>query len=187
MLETEGKSEWEIELLTYFHLAALNADVGAARLTTDVGLEWGDWSNLQDEIDFATQGRLGVRKGKLGAFVDWTYLRLSDESAPASPLLRSVSLKSETVILDGALTYRVLEGERGFLDVMAGARYWYFGEDVGINVNASGVRDFSRSASQRIVDSPSIASRQPSPTPWRGRGRSSRSRSALRSTTASAM
>ena len=152
ILESEGKSEWEIELLTYFHLAALNAEVGAARLTTDVGLEWGDWSNLQDEIDFATQGRLGVRKGKVGAFFDWTYLRLSDENATAGPLLRSVSIKSETVILDAALTYRVLESERGFLDVMAGARYWYLGEDVGINVDGAGIREFSRNASQRIVD-----------------------------------
>ncbi|MFT5854462.1 MAG: hypothetical protein ACI8XO_001706 [Verrucomicrobiales bacterium] len=142
---------WELELGLYGWGPGLSAEIGNASLTGHTEVKWGDLGDLLDEIDFASQGRVGVRKGKFGVIADWFYLRISDEKTTADPIFQTISFKTETVILDAAVTYRLLEGERGYLDAMAGVRYWYLGETVGINLDTPGIERFSRNASQRVV------------------------------------
>lgn len=101
-------------------------------------------ASFGDIIKQANLGFIGafeLRKGKFGFISDIVWLKLSGESsALPSPFTRTLELESETFMGTGLGAYRVIEKERGWLDVVAGVRGWYVGTslDVGPGILLSG-------------------------------------------------
>ena len=50
-----------------------------------------------------------------------------------------------------ALAYRIIDDRRGFLDIYAGARYNYFGIDIGASIDDAGVQDVGNSLAGNIA------------------------------------
>jgi len=120
---TAAAAEWEFKLAPYLWFAGLEGTAA-----TIPGLPPGEIdvspSQALEDTETALMLMFEARKGRSGLFTDLVYsdVRSDAELIPALGL----SLRSETksTLLTFAYQYRLLESERGSLDLLAGARYW---------------------------------------------------------------
>ncbi|MEG6549302.1 hypothetical protein V6C53_03565 [Desulfocurvibacter africanus] len=112
---------WRFLFAPYLWMTSIDGDVSARGRTADVDVDFGD---IWEDLDFGAQVHLEAWRGRWGAFVDPTYLYLSDD-----PL--GVDVDTRLWLVEFGGMYRLLENRalggtlRGLsLDVLAGGRYW---------------------------------------------------------------
>jgi hypothetical protein len=76
-----------------------------------------------------------VRRGRFGVFGDLLYLNAQAGTGEMSGLVSKVDLGLQQFLGELFASYRVIEGSRGWLDLLAGFRYTYLGEQVGLQAN----------------------------------------------------
>src|SRR5271166_5698057 len=76
-----------------------------------------------------------VRKGRFGVLGDLLYLNAQAGTGEKSGLVSKVDLSLEQFLGEFFASYRVIEGPRGWLDLLGGFRYTYLGEQVGLQAN----------------------------------------------------
>jgi hypothetical protein len=89
-----------------------------------------------------------VRRGRFGALGDFLYLNGQAGSPESSGLVSKLDLGFQQFIGEFFGSYRVIEGPRGWLDLLAGFRYIYLGEQVGLQANNMAIE----AASTKLVD-----------------------------------
>jgi hypothetical protein len=89
-----------------------------------------------------------VRKGRFGVFGDLLYLNGQAGTPEGSGLVSKVDLGLQEFLGEFFGSYRVIEGPRGWLDLLAGFRYTYLGEQVGLQANNLAID----AASTQLVD-----------------------------------
>ncbi|KPJ82618.1 MAG: hypothetical protein AMJ58_00165 [Gammaproteobacteria bacterium SG8_30] len=120
---TAAAADWEFKLAPYLWFAGLEGTAA-----TIPGLPPGEIdispSKALEDTETALMLMFEARKGRSGLFTDLVYsdVRSDEELIPALGL----SLRSETksTLLTFAYEHRLLQEERGSLDLLAGARYW---------------------------------------------------------------
>lgn len=100
----------------------LEGDSGANGKTIHIDLDPGD---IIRHIDMAADVRAEARKGRLGVMGEFLYLSLSD-GIGTKTVLKKVDLQVDQTMADLAFAWRVLESDRGYLDVIGGVRYTNF-------------------------------------------------------------
>ncbi len=88
-----------------------------------------------------------VRKGRFGVLGDLLYLN-AQAGAGTTVLVSKVDLGLQQFLGEFFGSYRVIEGPRGWLDLLAGFRYTYLGEQVGLQANNIAIN----AASTQLVD-----------------------------------
>jgi outer membrane autotransporter protein len=91
---------------------------------------------------------LEVQNGRFAATGGFLYMNLQAGTGERSGLVSKVDLGLEQFIGAFNVSYRVIEGSRGWLDLLAGFRYTYLGQQVGLQANNMEID----SASTQIVD-----------------------------------
>src|ERR1700742_4413948 len=76
-----------------------------------------------------------VRKGRFGVFGDLLYLNAQASAGQSSGLVSKVDLGLQQFMGELFLSWRVIEGPHGWVDLMGGLRYTYLGEQVGLQAN----------------------------------------------------
>ena len=76
-----------------------------------------------------------VRKGRFGVLGDLLYLNAQAGTGEMSGLVSKVDVGLQQFLGEFFTSYRVIEGSRGWLDLLAGFRYTYVGEQVGLQAN----------------------------------------------------
>jgi hypothetical protein len=76
-----------------------------------------------------------VRNGRFGVFGDYLLLTGQAGTGESSGLVSKVDLGLQEFIGEFFGSYRVIEGPRGWLDLLAGFRYTYLGQQVGLQAN----------------------------------------------------
>jgi outer membrane autotransporter protein len=76
-----------------------------------------------------------VRKGRFGILGDYLYLNGQAGTGEMSGLVSKVDLSLQQFIGEFFGSYRVIEGPRGWLDLLGGFRFTYLGEQVGLQAN----------------------------------------------------
>lgn len=137
-------------------LAGIEGTMGVGGLETGVDAGFDD---IVQNLDMIAAGTLELRHRRLGFIVDGMYLKASVGGNPPGPLLSNVSVGVEQILAEGVVTYRLLQGDRGWLDVLAGARYIYLGSELSMSVDSAGVRSLSESLSANIVDRTTTAAK----------------------------
>jgi hypothetical protein len=89
-----------------------------------------------------------VRRGRFGVLGDLLYLNAQDGTGERSGLVSKVDLGLQQFLGEFFASYRVIDGSRGWLDLLAGFRYTYVGEQVGLQANNMAID----AASTRLVD-----------------------------------
>ncbi len=126
--ETEGSSseDWSFSATPYFWAPGLK---GTAATTPplpalDLDAKIGD---ILNNLDYGFASMLELRKGKFGIMTDFLLLNLSvdNSGAPIPGVNAGVSVDLTTFIVQMAGTYRVIEKEQGWIDLVVGARGWY--------------------------------------------------------------
>jgi hypothetical protein len=87
------------------------------------------------------------RTGRFGLLGDLLYLN-GQASTGTSGLVSKVDLSLQQFWGELFASYRVIEGPRGWLDLLAGFRYTYLGEQVGLQANNMAID----AASTQLVD-----------------------------------
>lgn len=138
---------WEFRLGLPAWMSGLKGDVGVlGRLAAVDASFCGD---IVPAIDMAAALSFEVRKGRWGFLTSGIYMNLSDVAAPPGPLVDAVHLKLQQLMLDGAISYAVVDNECGSLELLAGARYNYIYGDLSIVGNTI---TFSRDDSKSWID-----------------------------------
>ena len=88
-----------------------------------------------------------ARTGRFGLLGDLLYLN-AQASSGTSGLVSKVDLGLQEFLGEFFASYRVIEGPRGWLDLLAGFRYTYLGEQVGLQANDVAING----ASTQLVD-----------------------------------
>ncbi len=88
-----------------------------------------------------------VRRGRFGAFGDLLYLN-GQAGASGTGLVSKVDLGLQQFLGEYFGSWRVIEGSCGWLDLLAGFRYTYLGQQVGLQANNLAID----AASTQLVD-----------------------------------
>jgi len=88
-----------------------------------------------------------ARTGRFGLLGDLLYLN-AQASSGTSGLVSKVDLGLQEFLGEFFASYRVIDGPRGWLDLLAGFRYTYLGEQVGLQANDVAIN----AASTGLVD-----------------------------------
>ena len=119
---------------TGFHGRNSNVDVGVGQILKHIN------------VIYSFGGE--VRKGRFGVLGDLLYLNAQAGTGERSGLVSKVDLGLQQFLGEFFASYRVIEGPRGWLDLLAGFRYTYIGEQVGLQANNLAIN----AASTQLVD-----------------------------------
>jgi len=119
---------------TGFHGVNSNVDVGIGQLLKHIN------------VVYSFGGE--VRKGRFGVLGDLLYLNAQAGTGERSGLVSKVDLGLQQFLGEFFTSYRVIEGTQGWLDLLAGFRYTYVGEQVGLQANNMAIN----AASTQLVD-----------------------------------
>jgi hypothetical protein len=89
-----------------------------------------------------------VRRGRFGVEGDFLYLSGQAGTPERSGLVSKVDLGFSEYIGEFFGSYRIIEGPRGWLDLLGGFRYTYLGQQVGLQANNMAID----TASTQLVD-----------------------------------
>src|ERR1700722_11913961 len=106
---------------TGFHGINSNVDVGIGQLLKHIN------------VVYSFSGE--VRKGRLGVLGDLLYLNAQAGTGEGSGLVAKTDIGLQQFLGEFFASYRVIEGPRGWLDLLAGFRYTYVGEQVDLQAN----------------------------------------------------
>jgi hypothetical protein len=84
------------------------------------------------KVDLAAVIRADAHKGRFGIMAEYSYFDISD-GVGANGLVSKLDIRTDEHLGELALAWRVIEGERGWLDLFAGARYTNLYERLGIH------------------------------------------------------
>jgi hypothetical protein len=120
---TVGSPGWlaGVSGTTGFHGINSNVDVGIGQILKHIN------------VIYSLSGE--VRKGRYGVLGDLLYLNAQAGTGERSGLVSKVDLGLQQFLGEFFGSYRVIEGPRGWLDLLAGFRYTYIGEQVGLQAN----------------------------------------------------
>ena len=141
---------WELYVTLPMWGAGLSGNVGIAGyepIPVDV-----PFKSILENLDMTAALTLEARHRRWGFILDGMYLKMSASGETPGRLLTSIDVQVEQVLAEATVAYRLLEGDRGYLDLLAGARYMYLGSELNFHLDSAGVRDLSNDLSDAIVD-----------------------------------
>lgn len=142
--------DWQFSLGMPGWLAGMKGDVGIKGLTpmhVDV-----PFSEILQHIDMVAALSAEAQHGRWSFYASGLYMKLGADGTPAGPLVNSISLDMKEVIAEAGVGYRLWEGKRGYIDVIAGARYFYMDGAIHMDVSSSGVRQVSENLSNDLIN-----------------------------------
>jgi hypothetical protein len=146
---TGQDDQWHIAVSPYLWLPWVHGTIGA--FGRDVGFSVTP-SDLLSHARLAVLGAVDARRNKIVTTVDLLYMRLGASNAiPFPPALNAVSANftGNIVVLTPKVGLRLVNLKAIEADLLAGIRYWYFGESVNFTPSILGL-NFSKS--QNWVD-----------------------------------
>jgi hypothetical protein len=136
---------WQITVDGPGWLAGINGHIGFHGVTSYASVDVGQILNNINVI-YSFGGE--VRRGRFGVLGDLLYVNGQAGTAESSGLVSKVDLGLQQFLGEFFASYRVIEGPRGWLDLLAGFRYTYLGQQVGLQANNMAID----AASTQLVD-----------------------------------
>ena len=132
---TVGAPGWlaNVSGISGFHGKNANIDVGVGQILRHLN------------VIYSFEGE--VRKGRYGALLNVFYVNAQGSQATPG-LVSKLDLGYQEFASGFFASYRLIEGPRGWLDLLAGFRYTYLGEQLGLQANNMAIDG----ASTRLVD-----------------------------------
>ncbi len=135
---------WKFDLATPSWLAATSGTIGLGGINSHIYM---GADTLLKHLDMTGALSVEARKGPFGIYGDFLYVKVSDAVYP-NGLIGKADLHLDQWLADLELSYRVLEGPKGYLDLRAGVRYTSIYNSIITNANNSAIN----AASEQLVD-----------------------------------
>lgn len=121
------ESAWSYELVPYFWAPGLKGDTalfGAPPVSVDV-----KFHELFDAIDWSEfppvfMGYGEIRKDRIGLYVDLIHFALEVDAREPGPPVSLADFQLKATVATALGSYRMIEDESAYLDLLAGARLW---------------------------------------------------------------
>jgi hypothetical protein len=118
--EPAEPDRWELRLSLPAWAAGVEGDTGVNGNSAHQSL---GFLELAPHLDMALSARFELRKGRFGIFGEYSYLSLSDGIGASDRVIKKLDGREDEHLADLGLSWRILSGERGYLEIIAGARY----------------------------------------------------------------
>ena len=116
--------DWSFTIAPYVWAAGMKGTAATLPPLPPVDVD-ASFQDVLKNLDLAAMVALELRYQKFAGYADIIYTDIhGDGDTPRGILFDEIGVESETFIGTFGLAYRVLEGEQGFLDLLAGARAW---------------------------------------------------------------
>ena len=140
---TESQS-WQFTIAAPGWMAGTDGTIGVRGVNADIDI---GFDQILQHLDMMFAVRAEAQKGPFGIFGEVIYIGLSD-GAQISGLIDNVSAKVGLTLVDGALSWRLINQPRWALDFAAGTHYNNVYERLTLNPNPVAINQ----ASQQFVD-----------------------------------
>jgi opacity protein-like surface antigen len=92
------------------------------------------FNELVNKIDLAAGFRAEAMKGRFGVRVDFSYTSIS-ESKGVGGVVRKVDVQLDEILGDLGVSWRLIQGTKGYLDVIGGVRYTNLYDQIKVQGN----------------------------------------------------
>ena len=119
------QDDWEFVLELYGWIATIDG-TSASGNNFEI-----DFDTIVKNLDMALMTTLGARKDKWSFMTDIVYMDLEDDSnTNINPILQLSDIELKAWVVNPFVSYEILGGEKGSLQLLAGARYLWIEFDL---------------------------------------------------------
>lgn len=144
----EPEDRWRFALSVPGWAAGVDGDFGVNGKTIHGDFTAGD---LIPHLDMVASIRAEASKGRFSFMTQWLYLALSD-GIGSDTVVKKIDLQVDQAIGELGVSWRLLEGPRGSLDVIAGVRYNYLYQKVVTQANAQRINEVSTELVDEVAE-----------------------------------
>lgn len=135
---------WEFKLAIPGFLSGVYGYVGVDGRVSRVSV---DFDEILRHMDFTASLEVEARKGKFGFLGGFVYLSASD-GIGSNGLIAKLDFRLDQWIADASVNWRLIEGPRGWLDLLVGSRYISIYQRLTVHPDDGAIER----ASERIVE-----------------------------------
>src|SRR5213596_3667553 len=135
---------WQFTIAAPGWLASLDGTIGIRGINADINVPIDE---VLQHLDMIFAVRAEAQKGPFGIYGELIYIGLSD-GAQINGLINNVHEQVDQTLVDGALTWRLINQPRGSLDLAAGTHYTNIYEQLELHSDPVAIQQ----ASQRFVN-----------------------------------
>src|SRR5438876_7327250 len=135
---------WQFTLAAPGWLASLDGTIGVRGVNADIDVPIDE---VLQHLDMIFAMRAEAQKGPFGIYGEVIYIGLSD-NAQVNRLINNIHEQVDQTLVDGALSWRLINQPRGSLDLVAGTHYTNIYERLELHSDPAAIQQ----ASQRFVN-----------------------------------
>lgn len=120
---------WRFTIAAPGWMAGMDGTIGVRGVTADIDV---GFDEILNHLDMIWATRAEAQKGPFGIYGELIYIGLSDH-AQVNRLINSVDEQVDLTLVDGALSWRLINQPRGSLDFAAGTHYTNVYERLTLN------------------------------------------------------
>lgn len=117
------RDDWSLNISPYVWAASLKGTAAAVPGLPSIEVD-ASFKDILENLDIAAMSLVELRYRRFGAYADIVYTNISTDAEVSSSALDGIDVDSELFIGTFGGGYRILEGDQGFIDVLAAARVW---------------------------------------------------------------
>src|SRR5438876_6125157 len=135
---------WQFTIAAPGWLAGLDGTIGVRGVNADINV---GFDQILQHLDMIFAMRAEAQKGPFGIYGEVIYIGLSD-NAQVNRLINNIHEQVDQTLVDGALSWRLINQPRGSLDLVAGTHYTNIYERLELHSDPAAIQQ----ASQRFVN-----------------------------------
>jgi hypothetical protein len=135
---------WRFTIAAPGWMAGLDGTIGVRGINADIDI---GFDQILQHLDMIFALRAEAQKGPFGIYGELIYIGLSD-NAQINGLINNIHEQVDETLVDGALSWRLINQPRGSLDLVAGTHYTNIYERLELHSDPVAIQQ----ASQRFVN-----------------------------------
>jgi hypothetical protein len=137
---------WRFSLAVPGFMTGVDGDVGINGNISDVSV---GFDGILPRIDMIWVTRAEASKGRFGILGELLYLSLSD-GVGTDTIVKKVDVRVDQYLADFTVRWRLVESERGYIDLLAGVRYTNLYQAVTLQPNEERIAEVAENFTDEI-------------------------------------
>jgi hypothetical protein len=139
---------WQFTIAAPGWMAGLDGTIGVRGVNADIDV---GFDQILQHLDMIFAMRAEAQKGPFGIYGEVIYIGLSD-NAQINRLINNINEEVNETLVDGALTWRLINQPRGSLDLVAGTHYTNIYERLELHSDPVAIQQASQQFVNNIAD-----------------------------------